>query len=341
MPRRKITEYVDGEPEKIVVPDAAEESYEQFLSKWGRDGAKVRVYRMTPQGRQYCFVDTPENVDQEALRIYHAKQTFAHETGSYQIEIEVNGETRPPFHILIAPQTSAPGVPESASSGPMAQMFQMLQAQNERLERQLSQMQQTTKEPIGEIADALLKLDQLRGGQQKELPLDSLIKAIQLGKEMGGGGETDWTVKLLDVVKDSMPALQGLFASMAARANGNGGVEMNEEALLKQGIAFLKKKALAGSNPELYVGVVVDNQEEPLYGRLIHKILETDFSAFAALDADIGRPEYEPFFRALYNGVRSCFIEANTVEADTGGASGNTGDRAADGEAGKRGRKKS
>lgn len=330
--RTVTTEYRDDEHDEREIPpsDPAEESYSAFMSKWGREGAKVRVYRVTPQGKQYCFLGTPEEIDPESLRLFHAKQSYAHETGNYLIEVEVNGEVRSPFPILIAPQTNAPGVPETASGGPMVEMLRMLQAQNERLERQLSQQ---NKEPIGNLADALVKLDQLRGTQSREVPVDTLLKAIQLGKEMGGGGEGDWTMKLLDVLKESMPAIQGLIGSVTQRitpANG-GGEAVSEDAVLKQGLGYMKKKALARSDPGLYVDIIVDNREEPLYAKLIHRILESDFSAFAAIDPEISRPEYEPFFRAIYDGVRSTFIENNSVEMDSSGKGGNPNDAPGDG----------
>jgi hypothetical protein len=338
---------VEGDPEERILPesDPAEETYAAFMAKWGREGAKVRVYRVTPQGKQYCFLGTPEEIDPESLRMFHAKQSYSHETGSYLIEVEVNGEVRSPFPILIAPQTNAPGVPEaSRNDSAMTEMFRMLQAQNERLEKQLASQ---NREPIGSLADALLKIDQLRGGSKAEVPVDTLLKAIQLGKEMGGGGETDWTMKLLDVLKDSMPALQGIVGSLAKRIaptdnNGGGDVPVvNDDLMLKQGLIYLKKKALAGSDPGLYVDIIVDNREEQLYEKLIRRILETDFSAFAAIDADISRPEYESFFRAIYNGVRSVFIQPSDVEVDSVRQAGDDNHAPGDGKPRKAGGKKS
>lgn len=352
--KRKVTEYEEDEPTRetreIISPlDPDEETYTAFMAKWGREGAKVRVYRVTPQGKQYCFLAAPDEVDPEAIRLFHAKQSYAHETGQYLIEVEVNGEVRPPFPILIAPQVGAPGMPETSAgmSGPMGEMFRMLQAQNERLEARLTAQQTAaTKEPIGELADALLKLDQLRGGGSKELPLDTLIKAIQLGKEMGGNGDS-W----LGLVREALPALAPAVASLAtsiagraqapAPANQNGGEEMNEEAMIKVGLAYLKKKALAGSDPDLYVDIVVDNQTEAPYGQLIRRILDNDFSAFAAVDPEISKPEYEPFFRRIYNGIRSIFIEQNTVVIDPAGKSGNDSNTGADEDARKPRDKKS
>lgn len=342
----KVTtrEYDDEEREVPVEADPAEESYAAFMSKWGREGAKVRVYHVTPQGRQYCLLGTPEEIDPEYLRLYHARQPYAHEAGTYQVEIEVNGQVMPPFTILIAPQVGAPGAPDAGGmGGPMAEMFRMLQAQNERLERQLSQQ---NREPLSNIADALVKLDQLRGPQNQMSP-EFMVKLIEMGRS--SGAEPDWTMKLLDVLKDSMPAIQGVIASFTQqRNNGNGapagriqeGPVNDEAAMLQMGLTYLKKKALAGSDPGLYVDMVVDNRDEPLYEKLIRRILETDFSAFATIDPEISKPEYEPFFRAFYDGVRSVFIPQNPVENDTGGKAGNAGNAPGDDKPRKGGGKK-
>lgn len=347
--RERDDEYEDA-PLHIRPPDPAEESYAAFMGKWGKEGAKVRVYRVTPQGKQYCFLDEPENVDPETIRQFHARQlSFAHEPGSYLIEVEVNGEVRPPFPILIAPQVAPPGTPDHGSNGSNA-ILQAIQAQNERLERLLLQQHQT---PMNELADTLIKLDTLRGGgPAKELPMDTLIKAVELGKTLGGGGaaETDWTTKLFDVLKDNpsvVPAVTGLLSRIIP---GNGSAppvqtqennEMMEEQIMRQGITWLKRKALAGSDPGLYIDIVVDNQDDGLYAKLISRILENDFSTFAALDADISRPEYEPFFRAIYDGIRSVFIQPDKVVLDTARAGGNDGDTAKDGKPSKGSKKQS
>jgi hypothetical protein len=320
----------------VAPPDPAEESYTTFMSKFGREGAKVRVYRITPQGKLYCFLEEPENVTPETIRMFHARQhAFAHEVGSYLIEVEVNGEVRPPFQMLIAPQTAAPGIPDTGGQGAgMDRVLQMMQAQNERLERLLMTQHQAPQTPMSEMADALLKIDQLRGGG-KELPVDTLLKAIELGKSMGGG-ETDWTMKIFEVVKEAMPVVGPALASLASRIGGGARppeapqteeeqVKL-EEFMLQQGIAHLKKKALAGSEPGLYIDLILDNREDANYARLISKILNSDFSTFAELDPDITRPEYEPFFRELYDGIRSVFARADPVASAGGGESGNTSD---------------
>lgn len=341
MPKRKTIIYDDDDGSKQDVPtDPAEESYSAFMAKWGRDGAKVRVYRMTPQGKQYCYLAAPEEVDPESIRLYHAKQElFRHEIGNYLVEVELNGEVRPPFSVVIAPQASAPGVPDSNGGGVMERMFQMLQQQNERLERQLTTQ---NREPIGQLADAMVKIDQLRGAGKSELPIDALMRAIELGKSMSGSDSDSWMSLIKEVAPMVAPALTQIAGSLMHR-NGNAGAlpagsepVMNDDDILKMGIDYLKKKALGGKDPGLYIDLVISDADDALYAKLIHRILNNDFPAFAAIDPEISQPQYEPFFRALYDGLRSYYTQQNPVESDTGGKSGNGGNIKPDGGTGKK-----
>jgi len=105
---------------------------------------------------------------------------------------------------------------------------------------------------------------------------------------------------------------------------------------LKGAMDWLKKKALSGSHPGLYVEMIIDNQEDELYGRLIHKITNEDFSSFASIDPEIEKPQYSRFFRAIYDGIRSAFIPKNTVAGDFTGKRGNTPDASGNGTNGKK-----
>lgn len=347
--------------------DPAEQSYTAFIAGFSEaKGCRVKVHRQTPRGRQYCFHGTPEEIDsEETIRLFHAKQPYAHEDGLYYLSVEVNGELRSCFPVAIAPQVGAPEQQTQASGG-MAEMLRMIQAQNERLERILTER---TREqtPMVEMVESLARIDQLRGGaQQPQLPIDTLMKAIELGQKMNSAGVPvdSWEGMLRDVIKESAPTLVPMLISMFKRSEQPqlppGAVpatalpaerkeaptmtpEQQQEAMmqesLKAAIVFLKKKAERNSDPGLYVDMIVDNREDPLYARLISNILEQDFSAFAAIDADIEKPEYSAFFRFIYNGIRSVFEQAREVASAGSGKSGNKGNPADNGAAGKKGSK--
>lgn len=347
--------------------DPAEQSYTAFIAGFSEaKGCRVKVHRQTPRGRQYCFTGTPEEIDsEETIRLFHAKQPYAHEDGLYYLSVEVNGELRSCFPVNIAPQVGAPEQQHQQASGGMAEMLRIVQAQNERLERILTDR---TREqpPMLEMVQGLQALDQLRGSQQPQLPIDTLMKAIELGQKMNGAGVPvdSWEAMLRDVIKESAPTLVPMLLTMfkgnpqqqvpaqlqhaAVPADRKEAPMMNpeqqqqdqqEQAMkeaLKAAIQFLKNKAKRNSDPGLYVDMIVDNREDPLYARLISDILEKDFSAFATIDPEIEKPEYDAFFRFIYNGIRSVFDQSRTVANDTSGKTGNKGDAANNGAASKK-----
>ena len=99
------------------------------------------------------------------------------------------------------------------------------------------------------------------------------------------------------------------------------------QAQLRMAIAFLKKKCLAGSHPQLYIEVVADNYEDdPTYQELIRRVASQDFSEFAAIDPEIGKPPFQPWFKFIFDGLRSRFKPENPVEPSSAGEGGNTSD---------------
>src|SRR5215831_12468107 len=344
--------------------DAAEQSYSAFISGFSEaKGCHVKVHRQTPRGRQYCFTGTPEEIrSEETIRIFHSKQPYAHEDGLYYLSVEVNGQLRSCFPVNIAPQAAAAdNSPGQHMSGGMAEMLRMIQAQNERLERMLMENGRREPTPMLEVVEGLQRLDQLRGGAQaQQLPMDVMIRAIELGQKLSSAGvpTEDWTSLFRDVLKENMPVILPLLTKMFMQQPQPpqnitppvkaGVIEERKEVpvmpdeetqlqeALKQAISFLKRKAERNSDPGLYVDMIMDNREDPLYARLISDILEKDFSAFASIDPEIAGPKYSGFFGFIYNGIRSIFDQQNSMASVSNGKDGNKTNAPVDGGSGKK-----
>jgi len=324
-----------------VETDPAEISYTDFVAKnRGAKGCRVKVYRETPRGRQYCFFGSPEEISDEYIRQHHAKQPYASEEGHYVLVPEVNGETRDGFPVYIAPQVGTPGTAQEGGgqSGGMAELVRGLQAQNERLERMLLERERT---PMVEMFDCMLKLDQLRGGQQpQQLPIESLMKAVEIGRSLNPTETETWNGLLMSTLKDNAPMILEMLnrfvpkPAQAAQVPPPGqpvqerisetmSADAQEQGIFKEIISFLKVKAVRNSDPNLYIEVVVDNREDPLYAKLIREITTKEFSEFAAIDPEISQPQYVGFFHVIYDGIRSLFTPKGTVAASTDGKAGN------------------
>lgn len=344
--RREIEDDdIEERPAPSIEMDPAEETYAAYVRSQGKDGVVVKVYRQTQRGRQYCYLGNPDEIDDENVRLYHSKQPYAREEGMYYLDVFVHGERRNSFPLPIAPQVSTPGSDTAHSSNNgMETVVRLLQEQNARLESRLMTVQQQEREPIGALADAMLKLQQIQGGSGgNQMSADTLLKAIELGRTMGGdGGGDTWQRLLADVVREGMPVivplLQGL---MQKQTTPNGGppmaitgqqVSAAEIAAFKKLTGFLKKKCLAGSEPALYVELVLDNQDE--YGQLLHWINAQEFSAFAALDPEIASEPYKAFFEFLFNGLRQATKGKNQVGPAEAGKTGDASNTPANGKIG-------
>jgi hypothetical protein len=363
LPEREEEEREDL-ADRAINDDIGEEAYSQFVTRFrGGQGCRIKVHRQTPRGKQYCFSGTPEEIDsEETIRLYHAQQPYSHEEGNYVLSVEVNGEFRSAFSVQVAPQVGTPGTERPSASGGMADVVRELQAQNRRLEDMLFRGGQDKPQML-ELVEGLSRLDALRGGSGGGGNLETITKCIEIGMKMNGGGSSGdggWEGMLREVLKDNAPALIGLFQAISKRisepsapgvapqqpATVTGEPHMEamqpaqaEMAILQQAIAYLKKKAMSQSDPGLYIDLIIDNREDPLYARLISQIVENDFPAFAKLDPEIGNAPYRDFFSTIHNGIRSVFRPTSAVATDTGGKGGNKADASGNGTTGKSGGK--
>jgi len=353
-PIRRVTEFIprdepEPEPRAVVDFDPAEESFSMFRSKFGTEGVTVKIYRRTPRGAQYCFHGAPSEIDEEVVRLYHAKQPYAHEEGDYFCRVFVNGEPRDSFPIPIAPQVAMPGM--AAPSGGMASDGAVVRAL-ERLEQRLTQTQE--REPLSQLADAMQKLHAMQ--PKTELPVDQMLKMFELGRAMNGGGnESEWTPLIKAALENAGPLISGILGGMrnsASAANGqqlalqpSGGsameVPQTDDSMLKLGIGYLKRKCIAGSDPGLYIDIILDNRDDVTYQKLIHRVLNGNFEEFAAIDPEINSAQYVQFFKFIYDGLRSAFTEQNSVVPDSGREAGNKENTASNGGPRKAGGKKS
>jgi hypothetical protein len=360
--RRPTDEEIDRIPgrEPAFVPfDPAEESLTQFRTKVGTgEGAIVKIYRRTPGGMQYCFQGPPSEIDEEMIRVHHAKQIYAGENGVYYARAFRNGE---PFGdsipINIAPQIGTP-VPETNGNGGMAHNGNGANAQLvaalDRITQRLENVERQEREPLSSLADAMVKLQGLQRPQ--ETPIDQALKFIELGKTLAsGGGGTDsdsWMPMIKELLPAVAPALQGLaVAYMRNKATENGqpgppvaGSEpvqiMSDDQKLFAAIQYLKAKCLKGSDPGLYADLIWNDRDEPDNAKLIHRIATQKFEKFVELDDEIGRPPFVAWFRVIYDGLGSLIAEQNKMATAPGGESGNQGNAESHGKTGKGGTKK-
>jgi len=321
--RRVTTEYIEPEVEREIPEsfdvDPGEEAVQSIIDGLGPGDIKIKISKWGPKGAAYCF-STDGEIDEDFIQ-----QQFG--GGKYTGKIFVDGMFRKAFTLTIADRVASAVAPAGGLSD---MQLRMMQQQIDFMKDMLLRGSQE-KEPINAIADAMLKMSQLQQQNAQPLPMETLMKCIELGRTLNGES-SDWKGTLLEVVKESMPAIQGILSARGpaaprqtpaalpadTKSEPQGGVTVEQlQAQLKSGIDFLKRKCLAGSDAGLYIDWIVDNREAVPYAQLIHSIVGQPFSSFVQIDPEIAKPPYETFFTTLYNGIREIFSGENHVDVDT------------------------
>lgn len=206
-------------------------------------------------------------------------------------------------------------------------------------------------DPAQMLTAVVAAFSALRGPQQDEDWLKRAKTIIEIAKDLqpdnggSGGPENVWSVvrdvgkevllRLNPAVGDPPPgaALRGPAAPVHIPPVkvADGGQEVNQreriEGYVKVAIAYLKTKAQAEKEPELFIDFILGNEEEPQWSALCYAIQNgATFENLLEFDAEIrDNPAYQSWFKTVYDGLHSNIFES----LDTGGAGGNAGDASA------------
>lgn len=345
-----VPELVDQEPgpteldynlEEVLTTEKLREIVEQFPHA----GITVKLY--DDDGAFCIAMPDPTNIDEEVIR-----RRCGH--GNFKLRIYVNGKYRqtiplPIRQLHLDPSEARNGThSETLQPGSHSDFLERQAQRNHELLLAAIGSARTTGPTLTEITGALANIDNLRGKQ--ESALDMVLKGIELAKSMNG--DTDWKSDLIRMGKDALPQIMnGVTAIMGNRNNGQqtqippvNATNSQDSALpsaeaIKSGIGYLKKKCLAGVNPDLLIEWVVTNADE--YQGLIRVILNKEFSEFAQYDLEIGSEPFIGWFRALFDGLRSAFSGQDPVDDDTGRDLGDENHTGNDGEPRANGKPKS
>lgn len=327
---------VNGRAREVDYPldDSSGERLRQARQNFGQGGLKIKVYKINERGGEdFCYV-TEGDVDEVLIQ-------RRWRGGQYVAKYYVNEVYRDRIQFGIAePIAEASGA--AVPSGVDLQI-KLMQQQNEFLMNLLLKNQNSERTPVTELVHAMSELKTLQGGTESNV--DMVMKCIELGRTLNGAGEESPLMEILKLVAPTV-APQIISGLMRKPAEGPSGgmadasakaipaktVEASEvatpeqEQSLKLLFAYLKKKSVVGSDPELYIAYVLDNGELPDFQMLVSKVRSESFEEFVKLDSEIGKEPHVKFFRAIYDGLRSAFEQGNFVELDSSRKSGNGGD---------------
>jgi hypothetical protein len=329
-PVRRITEEFSGAPEDFNPFPSAElvddgEDVNKIVQSLGAGKIEVKVDQEQLGDWAFCFA-TSGTINEEAIR-----NTYG--PGRFRVRIFKDGALHETVYLRIAARIDGTAA-ALQNSGTLAGMQNdaTLRIMEKMFSQQMSVMSsiiqavagrdapQTTGPSIIEIIQLVKELGQKGDGAEKVVEI--LMRGIELGRESGGKEPESFGQQMLKVVSEVAPAFLGNRQLTA----GNPPVEqnpMNKEAILRDGINFLKGKCSAGSHPDLYLSLILDNGSAPLYQGLIQWVCETSWEEVCKFDPDLGRAPHEQFFRKIYDGLRREFGVKNSVVPHSGGKRGN------------------
>src|SRR5215470_15028819 len=203
-PRKRIvTTFEDAEPAEASVPalelDPDEETLSSIMGQFGPGDVVIKVYRQTPNGLEYLYPAGPE-VNEESVRASCGP-------GRYILKVIISGEFRKAIPINIGQTLQQQ---QGGNGGAPGYDFQrMIFDRLQQLEQRLLQPQ-AEREPINSVADALVKLNTLGGRTDPLITVETIMKCIEIGKELGGKGGDDWKGIIADVAKEAMPVVGSL-----------------------------------------------------------------------------------------------------------------------------------
>lgn len=220
--RKKTTTVIESEGEGAELDTAApaldiegdDDVIAELLSLDGSDGVRYTVHKepsQPGQKRAYCNVYTSEELSLDAIR-----STFG--GGTYRItgrDAQNHYTTSKQITILDLPKPPVPNgggdfiARGERTNGEAMQMFmKMYEAQSQQILALMNRPLPVA--PSGPTAMELVSL--IKAMERKESdPIATLLKGIELGKAVGGGGETS----MLDVAAQGLSALAPLIQQQA------------------------------------------------------------------------------------------------------------------------------
>ncbi len=184
---------------------------------------------------------------------------------------------------------------------------------------------QTDQPTLGEIMGMVKDMQSVSRQPDIASILPSVMSVFKdtmsLARETaGGGGKTDW-LDLAGKAIDKIPALVSQIAMSrsnplgAAKGDDN---EMDMQAALIKGVAWLKAKALAGKDPDLQVAFILDNFDDASFYQLGKNLLRMPFEDFGKFDPEITEEPLRGWFERVYNGLKDGLKNDSTDEFATG-----------------------
>jgi hypothetical protein len=326
----------------------ASETYDDPLAeidaKYPNANRKIKVGRWTPNGVRHVF-STTDLFDEDFLQEHYGGGKYVVrvfvdnvQQRSFEINVEDRPGTRPQNGFTDDPQPK-PNVTNASANGNGGTGFGGLTEML--LMKLLDRAPAATSTSVSELAE-VMKIAQ--GAQPQVGNGKEYMEGFKAGVEFAskiteratGGG--DWKTTLIDAAKEALPLVAGAMGGAGSRVPAtmqnapivipNSGVQKPMEVrtpemqIVYDTIQNLKSYAMAKTDPDLVIDWAIANATKPEVQHVIHFAFTNDFAAFAKVDPEIANEPYVTWFKLVYDGLRSAFNSADSVDDDNSGESG-------------------
>jgi hypothetical protein len=253
-PRREIEEQ---QPDEILQADAEQIELDTFLDAIGAEGSvKVKLYRLTPTGKQVFIQEGPPSIFSES------SVQAEHGGGDYLLRSLLNGRWHRSKAFSVAPSLGTPAVPvrHLSTDAELEHLKVQLETQRVQLERQHVQMEADRKEREQRNHELMLKIlentrhETREGYQGPTLP--ELIASVKDLRALSGEARA---------VSDFRETLSLLREASSLLANADGASDW--KAILAAAVAPILPSVIPPTRPSGTVNGVVPSatvsQPEP------------------------------------------------------------------------------
>lgn len=192
-----------------------------------------------------------------------------------------------------------------------------------------------------------------------EDPIEKFKSMFSLVKELlpGGGAaeapleDNPWTVvkeigsRAVDMARPFIErAASGVMIPQTAQPGApqqalppaqQGAIVKTPLQWVREGLDYLKDKAKANKDPEMFIEYILENGEEMRFAAIIGAVKQgVTFEQLLQFDGEIAQnPTLTEWFKNVFDGIYAELFPDGNTQVDSSGKSGNTGDVASDGAA--------
>lgn len=284
-----------------------------------------KVYKLNSGVRAFCFqTETP--VDEVSIQAQYpngGKFVVVEFNGLAEILNTTNYEIEPK-PMAVSPNGNGNG---SSSDFQMRLLMDEIAWTRNMLLESIRRGNSTQQTPLLEMVQAMQGIHALAPGGNSN-PVDLIVKGLELGTKMnGGGGASDWKQELIQVAKEVAPQIIPMFTKQPQQPTTTMDtthmIAPDNTTIIKSAIQWIKSRIIGGMEPGLAVAWLTNNANDPQYQPMLAMAIQGNIDTFIGIDPEIANEPYRGWFTATINELKEWYGEQTDNSTDNDGGNGN------------------